>query len=149
MRTQLHFILVLTRQDIVDEARKWMGTPFRHQGRAASGIDCCGLVIRVANDLDVSDYDTTGYSRRTTGEQFINHFRAAGLIEKPVGMMKHGDVILTRDGRFPCHCGFVVDRGKQHWTIIHAYARKRAVVESTVTSFLSKAVAVFEFPEVA
>ena len=42
---------VLKRRDIVAEARKWVGVPYRHQGRGARGIDCVGLLIEVANGV--------------------------------------------------------------------------------------------------
>ena len=35
----------LKRADIVDEARKWIGTPYRHQAsRMGVGADCLGLI---------------------------------------------------------------------------------------------------------
>src|SRR6185437_17129428 len=37
--------MTLTRQDIVAEARAWIGTPYRHQGSLKGiGCDCLGLV---------------------------------------------------------------------------------------------------------
>lgn len=34
-----------TRQDVVDEARRWLGTPYRHQASLKGrGCDCLGLI---------------------------------------------------------------------------------------------------------
>lgn len=135
------------RDEIVAEARKWLGTHWRHQGRAASGLDCCGLVIRVGNDLDLISYDTTAYSRRTTGEEFLHHFLNAGMYKVPLGRAKPGDVLITSDHKFPCHCGFIGEKQGVK-TFIHAYAWKRRVVEDWFETWLPKAVTVVRFPGV-
>ncbi len=33
-----------------DAARKYLGTPFRHQGRTIYGMDCLGLVLTSLKD---------------------------------------------------------------------------------------------------
>jgi len=142
LRIQMH-----SRNEIVEEARKWLGTPWRHQGRAGSGIDCCGLVIRVGNDLDFITYQTSAYSRRTTGEEFIHHFLNAGMHQVPFGRALPGDVLITADSKFPCHCGFIGEKQGAK-TFIHAYARKRRVVEDPYDAWLPKAVTVVRFPGV-
>lgn len=138
------------RQDIIDEAEKYLGAPFLHQGRAQSGMDCCGLVIVVGNALGLIDYQAFGYSRRTTGLEFLQHFLDAGLIRKPLSQMSHGDVIITKDGRFPCHCGFIDKRGEQP-IMIHAWSRRRAVVRTPIgpnTTWAHDAVCAFSLPGV-
>jgi cell wall-associated NlpC family hydrolase len=38
----------------VTEARTWVGTPFKHQGRTKGvGVDCLGIVLGVAEELDI------------------------------------------------------------------------------------------------
>lgn len=136
------------RNKIVEEARKYLGVPWRHQGRAATGIDCCGLVIRVANDMGLSDYDTDAYARRTTGLKFMRHFLDAGMVRKDLSEVKIGDVVLTQDHSFPCHCGFVGERYGR-LTFIHAYARRKKVVEDYLADWLPKAVWALEFPGIS
>lgn len=138
------------RHEIIDEAEKYLETPFLHQGRNKSGLDCCGLVIRVGNDLGLIDYQAFGYSRRTTGMQFLQHFLDAGLIRKPVSQMQHGDVLITKDSRFPCHCGFVDLRGPMP-IMIHAWARQRKVVRTPIgptTTWMHDSVCAFSLPGV-
>ena len=55
---------------VIDEARGWVGVPFRHQGRDYSGIDCVGLPIVVGQSLGLFDQrlDIANYGRLPTGE---------------------------------------------------------------------------------
>lgn len=64
--------------DIIFEARKWLGTPFRHQGRtmktleSRGGVDCLGLIIGVADSLrlrakngqNITNFDQKNYSKK-------------------------------------------------------------------------------------
>jgi len=56
---------------IVETARAYIGTPFRHQGRVrGAGIDCAGVPIGVAYDLGVVDACITGYDRQPNDTEF-------------------------------------------------------------------------------
>lgn len=54
---------MITTTEIVDEARTWIGTPFRHQGRLKRvGVDCVGLIVGVGvavgfRIIDFRNYD--------------------------------------------------------------------------------------------
>ena len=61
---------------LVAQARSYLGVPWRHQGRTRAGIDCAGLVVLVARDLGLTDYDSTAYGRRAQGQGFVEHFRS-------------------------------------------------------------------------
>ena len=136
---------MLNRQDIVDEARSWLGVKWVHQGRTRYGIDCAGLVIEVAKSLGLSAYDTTNYQRRTHGHKFLNHFRQ-NMIEKRISDALPGDVMLFRDDMYPCHSTILGDRSAM-LTIIHAHATRRAVVEDFLHQgdWQDRCVACFEF----
>lgn len=41
-------------QAVLREARAWVGTPFRHQGRDRRGLDCVGLPLIVLHSLGVA-----------------------------------------------------------------------------------------------
>ena len=116
------------RNKIIEEARTYNGVKWVHQGRTDHGLDCCGLIIRVANDLKLTDFDITAYPRQATDEQFASHFFTAGMIEIPKTDIRHGDVVLTHTMNHPCHCGFIAERNG-HKYFIHAFKKRGAVVE--------------------
>jgi len=117
----------VTPEAIVAEARGWLGVPWRHQGRSRSGIDCVGLVVCVAHALDLSDYDSTGYSRRAQGQGFVEHFRG-NMDGVAIRDARPGDVLVFADQAYPCHCGFLTERlGHPH--LLHAHATRRQVIE--------------------
>ena len=121
------------RQKILDEARTWMDIPFRHQGRTRhNGIDCVGLVIKVAEEFNLlGGFDVKNYRREPDQYKFLDHFKEQ-MVLKPIKDRKPGDVLLMRDNVFTCHSVFydVVDGQEK---IIHAYALRRKVVEEDLT----------------
>lgn len=138
----------MTRNQIVDEAKKWLDVPWKHQGRTKRGLDCAGLIIRVGNDLHIIKYDVKNYPRHTHRDAFIRHFQAV-LLEKTVPERKKGDVVLFRDGIYACHCG-IIDFGLDGVEyIIHAYnPRKKVVREELTKDMLAKMTHCFNYPEV-
>jgi cell wall-associated NlpC family hydrolase len=134
----------ITPERIVAEARGWLGVPWRHQGRSRAGIDCVGLVVRVARALGLSDYDHTAYGRRAQGQGFVEHFRANmdGVAIPEAGP---GDVLVFADQAYPCHCGFLSARlGHAH--LIHAHALRRKVIEEPYAGeWLAKVKFAFRF----
>ena len=108
---------MLKPDDIVNEAKKWIGVKFRHCGRNKNGVDCIGLIIKVAHELDLSQYDTNSYARRPHVAEFLRGFKTH---MDPIckSHMTHGDVLLTKATRFPVHCGILeVDEYGQKWFI--------------------------------
>lgn len=135
---------MIARDDIISEARGWLEVPWRHQGRTRHGIDCAGLVIKVANDLGISQYDTTAYQRRTSGHEFMDHFNS-NMKKKRVSSAEPGDVLLFRDDMFPCHSA-IIGIKPEGLTIIHAYANRKKVVEEPYTGeWVNKVIACFEY----
>ncbi|MCA3072825.1 MAG: C40 family peptidase [Rhodocyclaceae bacterium] len=55
---------MITRADVVAEARRWIGTPYQHQARVLGvGVDCAGVVTEVARALGIATLDYDGYGR--------------------------------------------------------------------------------------
>ena len=125
-----------------------MGTRWLHQGRGRNGIDCAGLVIVVGNELGLIEYDTFDYQRRTTGPDFMRHFRT-NLESRPLREAEPGDVMLFRDKQFPCH-SVILGEQRGGLTLIHAFASRRCVVEERLDQgdWLSRRTHCFKYPGV-
>lgn len=116
-----------TPEDVIAEARTWLGVPWRHQGRTRAGVDCAGLVALVAKDLGIADYDSTAYGRRAEEQGFVEHFRA-NMDGVSVTEIEPGDVLVFAERAYPCHCGFLTERlCLPH--LLHAHALRRRVIE--------------------
>jgi hypothetical protein len=50
-------------QKMIDHARTFIGTPWRHRGRNRRGLDCVGLLILSANASGLAVADATHYGR--------------------------------------------------------------------------------------
>ncbi len=132
------------RAAVVAAAREWIGTPWRHQGRNERGIDCAGLVVKIAHKFGFSEFDATDYQRNTRGHDFMKYFRD-NMDEIPVLAVDEGDVILFRDSMFPCHSA-IVSRAHRELHIIHAYARRKRVLEEPLNQeWRSKWIAAFRY----
>lgn len=137
---------MVTRNDIVEEARTWIGTRWRHQGRTREGVDCAGLVIMVGKDLGLTEYDYTAYRRRPDHTKFIEYFLAGGGIRVPIKDVQPGNMLLFTEYAYPCHTSIVSEQnGVLH--IIHSHLpRKKVVEEPLIEPWLSKRVAAFAYP---
>ncbi len=100
---------------IVDEARSWIGTPFHHQARQKGvGVDCAGLIIGVANQLKISDYDYHNYGREPVGGMLLSILNDHLM---PIDRLESGCIVVFRFIAEPQHLGIYTSDN----TIIHAY----------------------------
>lgn len=144
----------MTRQEIQDSARSYIGTQWRHQGRDRDmGVDCAGLVACVAKDIGVlpPEWDYTNYDRQTDGRELLETLMKY-LIKKPVEAGLPGDVILMKHitARWAIHCGVLTDLGSQGLGLVHAHGapgmrRAKVVEQSWPEDWRVRAVAAFEF----
>jgi NlpC/P60 family putative phage cell wall peptidase len=115
------------RSRVVAEAKTWLDTPYRHQGRLKGvGVDCIGLVIGVCHALDLTDYDITGYDKRPDGS--LRKTMETQLKTIPLHTAQPGDVLLFQFGTVPVHVGIMLDEN----TLIHAYSPNRKVVANSL-----------------
>lgn len=133
---------MVTRRDILAEARSWLGTPFHHQGRLKGvGADCIGLVVGVARGLGLAAVDRPGYARTPDG---VSLAAALDAQMRRVAAADAGDVLLLRIRRQPQHVGFLGEAG----TLIHAYSGADKVVETPMTDWWwQRVVAAYRFNE--
>ena len=96
----------MTRQQFILEARTWIGVPWRHQGRTRQGIDCVGLLVRVAQDCGMDAIDVTSYRRMGESQQL------KALCEQqllPITDYRPGDLLRMVTDTHGQHMGLVTD----------------------------------------
>jgi cell wall-associated NlpC family hydrolase len=139
----------VTREDVVAEARSWIGTRWIHQGRNRHGVDCIGLVVVVRRELGLGGYDVAGYPREPDGT-FLAHFFNAGGVRVGILKAQPADLLLFKDARSPCHVGIITARNDDTLRMTHAAASRRKVVEELVIhEWQRKWVAAIQMPELA
>jgi cell wall-associated NlpC family hydrolase len=128
-------------------ARQWLGVRFAHQGRSDMGLDCAGLVIVVGRELGLlpAELDVLAYARRPDGRSLVEHC-AAHLDRIPLGDLSVGDVAVFRIERDPQHLAIVGDYHAGGFSMIHAYAPSRKVVENRLdTVWAQRLIGAFRF----
>jgi NlpC/P60 family putative phage cell wall peptidase len=122
----------ITGQDVVAEARRWIGTPWRHQARLRGiGVDCGGLVIGVGQALGLPVQDhPPGYARLPDGVSL----RACveGQCTR-IPELEQGAILLLRWEADPQHLAIVSMLPEGFIGMIHAWAGIRRVVEHGLT----------------
>jgi len=117
------------REDILTEARRWVGTPFHHQGRALGvGVDCAGVVAGIAHNLGISDFDRLDYApipNKRELEQVLDEHLMALSLPDPRRVDEPAAVLLMQFAAEPQHVAILTERD----SIIHAYSRVGRCVE--------------------
>lgn len=138
---------MVTGSEIAAAARVYLGTPFIHAGRDRHGLDCVGLLIAVARDLNLADYEPAPYSRQ------VDPARLRAEVERfcrPMALdaAREGDVLLFRVGGMTQHVG--IHAGYHRF--LHAYEwtpGKGQVSETALAGVWARSlVAVYRFREV-
>jgi hypothetical protein len=92
------------------------------------------MVIVLAHELGISDFDTDAYNRSPDGVNFMKGFRDHMDRVKP-GEERPGDVVVLRDHSLPCHCGILVPF-RNTFYLVHAAARSKKVIKEHFTGKL-------------
>lgn len=137
---------------IVDEARSWIGTPYRHQASVkGAGCDCLGLIrgvwrARYGIEPEVVPAYSADWSEPQREEQLWS--AAARHLTQVDGEVSPGQVILfrMRQGAVAKHLGILSATGNNP-RFIHAYDR-HGVIESPLSQpWARRIVARFTFAE--
>ncbi len=138
---------------VVDTARCWIGTPYRHQAACkGAGCDCLGLILGVWREMygDLPE-QVPSYSMdwsEPQGDELLWRKARRWLVPKPLAEEAAGDVLLfrMRAGGVAKHLGIIGRNGPQA-SFIHAYSG-HAVAESPLSApWRRRIVARFEFPK--
>lgn len=126
---------------IVAEARTWLDTPFKHQGRLKGvGSDCVGIILGVGKSLNLLDYQLSNYGKLPDG-MLMYKIMKEQLDEVSLDDIQLGDIILFKFHSEPQHVGFYTDIG-----ILHSYADVKKCVETSMDdTWKSRVVSVFRF----
>ncbi|TDT78045.1 NlpC/P60 family putative phage cell wall peptidase [Litoreibacter halocynthiae] len=138
---------------IVQEARAWIGTPYRHQASCkGAGADCLGLLRGVWRDVYGAEPEAVpAYSADWSEPQGEERLWAAArrrLVAKAPNEAALGDVVLfrMREQGVAKHLGITSALGAAP-KFIHAYSG-HGVVESPFSEpWARRVVARFEFPK--
>ncbi len=139
--------------EVLSEARSWLGTPYRHQGRCrGAGADCLGLVLGVWQEVIgplpeippsySADWGEMG-RQEVLWDAALRHLCCVGPADVQIG-----DVLLFRmmPNAIAKHLGIQSADGAMA-QFIHAYSG-RGVVEPRLSGFWERALcARFRFPK--
>lgn len=144
--------MTIHRQDIVAEARSWLGTPYVHQASTkGAGTDCLGLLRGVWRAVIGQEPEAVPvYSLDWSEPQGEERMWAAArrhLVEKPAADFAIADVLLfrMRDGSVAKHLGIVSVAGPEP-RFIHAYSGHGVVENALSGPWRRRVVSCFEFP---
>ena len=140
-----------SRDDIVASARKWLGTPYRHQASLCGvGCDCLGLVRGVWRELIGPEPEPM----RPYSPDWAEAGGAESLIELgqryfapvPDRQWRKGDVLVFRffEGMPAKHLAIATDAGR----MIHAHDGA-CVAEAAIGLWRRRVARVFAFPGLA
>lgn len=144
---------MLTRDQIVEQARSWIDTPYAHQQRIkGKKCDCIGLIVGVGHELGLPWLGAPDDYTPSPSSNLVLKSARSQLIEI------EGKNHAIAYGRIMCMWGF--DRNEaQHFAIvgrggggvpsmIHALSKRGKVVEHAIDKFwLRRLVTVFEYPD--
>ncbi len=132
--------------DVVAAARRWIGTPYRHQASVrGAGCDCLGLirgiwaeVMGAATEVPppyAPDWDAAGGP--SLGDALGRHM-------DETAQPSRGDVLVfrMRDAGGARHLGILAEA-----TFIHAYSRHGVVESAYSAPWRRRVVQVFLFPD--
>lgn len=138
-----------------DYARKYLGTPFKHRGRDARGLDCAGLVWRAFFDAGLTMPDLARYGREPNRQG-----RMMAVVREALGVpvwegkgarsvIQPGDVLVMRFEVEPHHMAIAAPDAMYGMGMIHADGTpgvRRVVEHGMMDLHFDRVLAVFRRP---
>lgn len=147
---------MITREQIVEETKSWVGTPWQHQACVkGDGVDCAMMVVGVAMGLDLTNEEQVNsipnYPRdwhfHNEASMLLPIVESFDVEQIDFEDMKPGDILIFKVAKCESHLGILVSED----TFVHAFntSKVKRVVETRLddrwTSRLSR---VYSFTEV-
>lgn len=123
-------------QNIIIEARSWIGTPFQHQAAIKNiGCDCIGLVLGVLKNIgtDFTNQCPNDYAQHPTNYNLKTKLDE-NLIKKPITEIESSDIFLMSFQALPQHVGFISEYENDLY-IIHSYKNIGKAVEHKLNDY--------------
>lgn len=132
---------IVTREQILIEARSWIGTPYHHQGRLKGvGVDCAGVMFGVGHRLGILIGDTNNYGKIPLGNK-MKGILLEFIDEISVEEAQPGDIGVFTFSKYAQHIGILTDGG-----VIHSYEAAGKCVEHQLNNnFAMKLIAAYQF----
>lgn len=116
------------RADIVTHGRRWLGTPFVHCGRSATGLDCLGHMLAVSSAMGYRLHDCPKRPYSTVVTPLFGRYLKRAMVEIPAEELLPGDwAFIGYDTPYGTHVAMVTESQ----TIVHACNQARKVIEIT------------------
>lgn len=131
---------------IVEAARSWVGTPYRHRAALRGvGCDCIGLIRGVWAEVIGEAPTLPPYRADWRDGAHSAELRALAERWLVPGPMEPGAVLLFRIGANPAprHCGIFVGEGR----FVHAQERLGVVEGNLGEGWAKRVAAIYRFPE--
>jgi cell wall-associated NlpC family hydrolase len=121
----------MTEKKILD---KYLGVPYKHQGRSIEGTDCYGLIVMLFNELGIRIIDLERYdedwSWKGKALDLEENYKSWNKVAKPIMY----DVVLFRNGKGVVnHAGVMLDNNR----FIHT-SKGAGTVVGRVSEFIKK-----------
>ena len=137
------------RDKVIEEARRWLGTPYVHQASCrGAGCDCLGFIRGVWNALNDDPAEVPPPYRpdwaEAGGQETLLEAAHRLLIEVPQASAQPGDIMIFRmsEDSPAKHCAIISGENR----MIHSYDN-HGVVESHIGSWWqSRCVGTFKYP---
>jgi len=144
------------RQEICDEAKTWMGTPWQHQACVKGvGVDCAMFVAGVAKSVGLIEKDDFKIIPNYPKDWHLHHdipmllhlMELFGCKEKINKKARPGDIVIFKIGRVPSHLGILLE-DNVFIHALHGAAMNEVVMNGLTAAWSDRLVGVYNFPRI-
>lgn len=130
----------VTREQFISVVRSFDNVPYRHLGRSHMGVDCLGVLVCAARELNLipTDADWRDYTQNVADYKLIEEIAQSGFLTRLPQWTdaRSGDVLLQKfHVRLPASHILIVTRyDGYYWTALHASRASKRVEETRIAN---------------